>query len=221
MVDDTPTAKVVALSPPGEGEDQVHTETIPDPGGDPPSAYTSAPNFTGKQGIQRRTSIIARRPKDYCKSLFSTAAKVGMVTLINAKRADEIGDNLHLILPEIARNDELMCDVDGAYEAFGIPFIDRHSIPHMWFLRQYQNDGREISSFATAVEAAEFAENHWTLIRFVAGRWEHHKHRNPDKIHAEWPKALVTFDDWIENTLPGRIIRKSDHPILEAARGKL
>jgi hypothetical protein len=196
----------------------VESEPIPDPGGDPPSAYASAPNFAGKQGIKRKTSIVLKNPKDYCKSLLSMAAQV---TLIDIARADEMGKNLQLIVPDIAKDAELMSDVEGAFEALAVPFLDKHGIPHLWCIRPYQKDGREIASYASAIQAAEFAEDHCTRIQFVAGYWEYEEHRNPDKIHAEWPQALRCFDDWIENAFAGRIIRKGDHPILEAARGKL
>jgi hypothetical protein len=196
-------------------------EPIPDPGGDPPSAYTSAPNFAGKQGIKRKTSIILKNPKDYCRSLLSMAEQAGKVTLIDIARADEMGKNLHLIMPKVAHDAELMSDVEGAYEALAVPCLDRHGIPHLWCIRQYQGDGRELVSFASAVQAATFAEAHWTKIRFVMNGWEFEEHRNPEKIHAEWPKALRRFDDWIENGFAGRIIREGNHAILEAARGKL
>jgi hypothetical protein len=192
---------------------------IPDPGDDPPSAYTSSPNFAGMQGIKIKTSILLRNPKNYCRSLLSMAARAGNVTLIDIKRADEIGKQLHLIMPAIANDPELMHDVTGAFEALAIPFIDRHGIPHLWCVRQYSDDGRELSGFASALRAAEFAEAHWTQIRWITNGWEYDQHRNPEKIHAEWPKALKRYDDWLENGFAGRIIRAGDDPILEEARG--
>jgi hypothetical protein len=193
---------------------------IPDPGDDAPSAYTSAPNFTGRQGIKRKTTILLKNPKNYCRALFSMATRQGMVTLIDIARADAMEKDLHLILPGIANDDDLMHDVVGAFEALAVPFIDRHSIPHLWCIRQCSNDGREIRSFGSALRAAEFAEDHWAKIQWTAGEWEYEEHRNPDKIHAEWPAALRRYDDWLENAFPGRVIRAGDHDILEMARGK-
>jgi hypothetical protein len=115
---------------------------IPDPGDDPPSAYTSSPNFAGMQGIKLKTSIILKHPKNYCRSLLSMAARAGNVSLIDIARADEMGKQLHLIMPEIANDPELMHDVTGAFEALAIPLIDRHGIPHLWCVRQYSYDGR-------------------------------------------------------------------------------
>jgi hypothetical protein len=209
---DPPATVVPFLDPP---------KPIPDPGDDPPSLYTSTPNFAGRQGIKRKVSIILRNPKNYCRSLLAMAERAGPVTLIDIARADELSKNLHLIMPAIAHDEELMRDVEGAFEALAIPFLDRHGIPHLWCVRQYQGDGREIAGFASAIRAAEFAETRWTLIRFVSNGWEYEEHRHPEKIHAEWPKALQRYDDWIENAFSGRIIREGNHDILEAARGKL
>jgi hypothetical protein len=193
---------------------------IPDPGDDTPSAYTSTPNFAGRQGIRRKTTILLKNPKNYCRSKLSMASRQGLVTLIDIARADAMEKDLHLILPEIANDDGLMHDVEGAFEALAIPFIDRHSIPHLWCVRQCTSDGREMSSYASAVRAAKYAEAHWTRIKWTAGEWEYEEHRSPDSIHAEWPHALRKYDDWLENGFPGRIIRAGDHDILEAARGK-
>jgi hypothetical protein len=194
-------------------------QVIPDPGDDPPSIYTSSPNFAGMQGIKRKTSIILRNPKNYCMSLFSMAARAGAVSLIDIARADEIGKQLHLIMPEIANDSDLMHDVEGAFEALAVPFIDRHGIPHLWPIRQYSGDGRELSSYASALRGAEFAETHWTQLRFITNGWEYKEHRHPERIHAAWPKELKRYDHWLENAFAGRIIRAGDHAILEEARG--
>jgi hypothetical protein len=194
--------------------------TIPDPGDDPPSKYTSAPNFTGRTGIKRKTSILLKNPKNYCRSKLSMALGTGSLTLIDIARANEMDKNLWLILPELASDPEEMHDVEGAYEALGVPFLDRHGIPHFWTIRQYTSDGRELTGFASAVRAAEFAEDRWTRIKFAGGEWEYEEHRHPELIHATWPAALVTYDDWVENAFAGRIIRASNHDVLEMARGK-
>jgi hypothetical protein len=193
---------------------------IPDPGDDPPSKYTSAPNFAGRTGIKRKTSIVLKNAKNYCMSKFAMAIRHGSLTLIDIARADELGKNLWLIMPEIASDSEMMHDVEGAYEAIGVPLLDRHSVPHFWTIRQYSTDGRELPSFAGAIRAAEFAEAHWARIKFVTNDWEYEEHRHPELIHATWPTALVTYDDWIENAFAGRIIRAWNHDILEMARGK-
>lgn len=193
---------------------------ISDPGDDAPSAYTSAPNFAGRQGIKRKTTILLKNPKNYCRSLYSMAMRMGMVTLIDVAKADAMEKDLHLILPEIANDDDLMHDVVGAFEALAVPFVDRHGIPHLSCIRQYSTDGREIRSFGSACAAAEFAEAHWTLITWQAGEWEYEEHRNPEKLRLNWPPALRRYDDWLENAFPGRIIRAGDHDILEMARGK-
>jgi hypothetical protein len=200
----------------GNGKDEL----ISDPGDDAPSAYTSVPNFTGRTGIKRKTTILLKKPINYCRSLLSTASRQGLVTLINIARADAMAPDLHLILPEIANDDELMHDVKGAFEALAVPFIDRHSIPHLWCIRPCTSDGRESSSFPSAIKAAQFAEEHWTLILHASHEWEYEEHRSPDFIHAEWPKALRKYDDWLENAFAGRIIRAADDEILEMARGK-
>jgi hypothetical protein len=220
-----------SLTPPDRGNgatttgngaygDNVVSMPIPDPGDDAPSAYTSAPNFAGRQGIKRKTSILLKKPKNYCRSLFSMAARQGLITLIDIARADAMDKDLNLIMPEIASDDDLMHDVEGAFEALAIPFIDRHGIPHLWCNRQCSSDGRELSGYASALRAAEFAEEHWSLIRWASNEWEYEEHRHPEKIHAEWPKALRRYDDWLENAFAGRIIRAGDHDILEMARGK-
>lgn len=217
-------AEVVKLPPTVEAAPKSATTgseaPIPDPGDDPPSKYTSAPNFAGRTGIKRKTTIILKNPKNYSMSKLSMALRHGSLTLIDIARADELSKNLWLIMPKIASNPEEMHDVEGAYEAVGVPFIDRHSLPHFWNIRQYSSDGRELSSFAGALRAAEFAESHWTRIKFTASDWEYEEHRHPESIHATWPSALVTYDDWIENAFAGRIIRTSNHDILEMARGK-
>jgi hypothetical protein len=219
-----PQAEVVALHPTVEAAVKsaamASEAPIQDPGDDPPSKYTSAPNFAGRTGIKRKTTIILKNPKNYCLSKFLMAIRHGSLTLIDIARADELSKNLWLIMPEIASDSEMMHDVEGAYEAIGVPFIDRHAIPHFWTIRQYSTDGRELPSFAGALRAAEFAETHWARIKFVTNDWEYEEHRHPELIHAAWPSALVTYDDWVENAFAGRIIRASNHDVLEMARGK-
>ena len=209
---------VVAMPPPGKKPEGGGP--IEDPGDDAPSAYTSAPDFTGRQGIRRKTTVLLKHPKNYFRTLFSMAARQGLVTLIDIARADAMEKDLRLIFPEIANDDAKMHDVIGAFEAMAIPCLDRHAIPHLWCVRQCTNDGRELSSFASSIRAAQFAEERWTMIKWGAGEWEYDEHRNPDSIHAEWPKALRRYDDWLENAFAGRIIRAGDHDILEMARGK-
>jgi hypothetical protein len=140
--------------------------------------------------------------------------------LIDIAKADAIEKDLHLILPEIANDDALMQDVTGAFEAMAIPFYDRHSIPHLWCVRQATSDGRQLKGYPSALAAAEFAENHWTLIQWAAGEWEYEEHKKPSMIHGTCPAALRSYDDWLENGFAGRIIRAGDHDILEMARGR-
>ena len=203
----------------GNGQISAITVPIPDPGDDNSSDYTSPPTFIGHKGIKRKTTIPLKHPKNYCLTQLSLAERMGTITLIDIARADAMEKHLWVILPEIASDDDLMHDVNGAYNALAIPCIDRHSLPHLWCVRQFTDDGREISTYASAIRAAEFAETHWTLIKFNAGEWEYEEHRHPEKIHAEWPKALARYNDWIENAFAGRIIRAGDHDILEEARG--
>jgi hypothetical protein len=225
--DNPPTREPIQLHPTVEkameqvvhGDNVVRLPPIPDPGDDPPSAYTSSPNFAGMQGLKVKTSVILGAPKNYCRSLLSMAARAGNVSLIDIKRADEISKQLHLIVPGVANDSDLMHDVAGVYEALAIPCIDRHGIPHLWCVRQYSNDGRELPSYASALRAAECAEEYWAQLCWVTNGWEVTKHRHPEKIHGEWPKALKRYDDWLENAFAGRIIRVGDHAILEEARG--
>ena len=190
--------------------EQEDTEEAPNPFN--PARYRRSPHLDdGNIGRKKRITIAARKPSKYdWVRVHPDPQQRAECSILELK--DGMETEYHLVDQDIAE-----AHLQGfAFNFMVFRAVDTLAVEFLWLARMPRSGRRPCRWHTTALEAAEFAMEHWTNV--VANERGYYDFFPAEREVPEPQWSTLTLDEMLEIAFKGFVINDEESPIIKRIR---